>query len=237
MVDSLTIFKILLSLMSEQNQSLIEETGAGFNVQAMVQAREMTISALKKISSLIHPGMLESEAVELAEITLREMGSTKKWHRTWVRFGVNTLLPYGMLSKPGTRLQENDIFFLDLGPIWDGFEGDAGATFVTGKNIEMKKCAEDAENIYKIVAQYWVTEKVSGQELYLFAQAKAESLGWKMSLNEANGHRLSEFPHALHHKGSIADLNFRPSPHLWVLEIQIRHPSLPFGAFYEDLLV
>jgi len=31
-------------------------------------------------------------------------------------------------------------------------------------------------------------------------------------------------------------LEASPSSGLWILEIQIAHPSEPFGAFYEDLL-
>jgi len=28
-----------------------------------------------------------------------------------------------------------------------------------------------------------------------------------------------------------------PASGLWVLEIQLRHPTRPFGAFFEDLLL
>ena len=37
--------------------------------------------------------------------------------------------------------------------------------------------------------------------------------------------------------GPLADVSFRPSPNLWVLEIAIAHPDGTFGAFYEDLLL
>ena len=33
-------------------------------------------------------------------------------------------------SEPGTILQENDIFFVDIGPVWQKWEGDAGNTHV-----------------------------------------------------------------------------------------------------------
>ena len=48
---------------------------------------------------------------------------------------------------------------------------------------------------------------------------------------------LSEFPHDAHYDGTLADVGFRPSDSLWVLEIQIRHPEREFGAFFEDLLL
>jgi hypothetical protein len=53
----------------------------------------------------------------------------------------------------------------------------------------------------------------------------------------APGHRLGDFPHAVHKAGKLAVAEFQPSSGLWVLEIQIRHPELPIGAFYEDLLL
>jgi hypothetical protein len=51
------------------------------------------------------------------------------------------------------------------------------------------------------------------------------------------GHRLSDFPHKLHHGGSMEECAGHPSPERWVLEIQIRHPLEELGAFYEDLLL
>ena len=52
-----------------------------------------------------------------------------------------------------------------------------------------------------------------------------------------SGHRLSDFPHSAIYDGPMATLDFTPSPLLWVLEIHIRHPTKPFGAFFEDMLL
>ena len=35
----------------------------------------------------------------------------------------------------------------------------------------------------------------------------------------------------------MMDVDFTPSPLLWVLEIHIRHPTAGYGAFYEDMLL
>jgi hypothetical protein len=48
---------------------------------------------------------------------------------------------------------------------------------------------------------------------------------------------LSDFPHSAHYDGPLAEVEFRPNPNLWVLEIAIAHPERKFGAFYEDLLL
>ena len=44
-------------------------------------------------------------------------------------------------------------------------------------------------------------------------------------------------PHAyIYGAGRLADFVQCPSTGLWILEIQIAHPVLPYGAFYEDIL-
>jgi len=222
--------------MIPMQQALIEKAGVSFNQEGMRSAREKTWEAVRRIAASIKSGMLEEDAYELSRKILEEMGSSKNWHRPWVRFGSNTLKPYGVLSQRGTRLGETDIFFIDIGPVWNGFEGDAGATFVTGDDPDMRRCLADARRIYDAVKDRWEMKRESGQALYVFAQEETRRRGWELNLAGAGGHRLSDFPHALHYKGKLSGVDFAPSPYVWVLEIQIRHPERPFGAFYEDLL-
>ena len=49
-----------------------------------------------------------------------------------MRFGSNTTKNFDDPSEPGVVLGENDIFFIDIGPIFDGCEGDAGDTVAVG---------------------------------------------------------------------------------------------------------
>ncbi len=76
---------------------------------------------------------------------------------------------------------------------------------------------------------------LSGQALYALAGERAASMGWRLN-HAIKGHRVSDFPHALHKGGDLGALETRPAAGLWILEIQLAHPSEPFGAFYEDLL-
>lgn len=217
--------------------SAVERTGKGFEPRAMELARQKTWHAVETIASRIRPGMREEEGQALANAVIQELGAEKRWHRSWVRFGVNTLKPYGVPSEPGVVLGDDDIFFVDIGPVWNGHEGDAGRTYVTGHDDDMRRCAEDGRAIHALVKRRWETEGATGSALYEYAGACARERGWELNLFEANGHRLSDFPHALYFKGGISDVDFRPTPGLWVLEIQIRHPKRPFGSFHEDLLV
>jgi Xaa-Pro aminopeptidase len=182
--------------------------------------------------------MSEAEARDLARATLAQLGSTGGWRKILIRFGPNTTKDYPEISDTAVRLRENDIFFIDIGPIWDGTEGDSGGTFVIGRaaDPDMQRCADAAEQIFDLVQQQWRSSGMSGKELYDFAQKATADLGWVLNLG-LTGHRLGDFPHKAFYDGTLARVSIHPSPNLWILEVQIRHPVKPFGAFFEDLLL
>lgn len=214
----------------------LEKTKDNFSFEMFFEIRAKTLEAVKRISERVYVGMLEEEANEMAKSILQEMGTRQGWHKPFVRFGSNTVKTFGAPSESGIQLKENDIYFIDIGPVWQGYEGDAGDTFVTGNDSELLRCSRDVKQIFEIVAHQWKTSKISGQELYQFAEQTAREKGWTLNL-DLSGHRLSDFPHEAYYDGSLAAVPFHPSPQLWVLEIQIRHPEKLFGAFFEDLLL
>lgn len=213
----------------------VEKTGRHFDPAKLLAAREKTFQAVREIAAAIKVGMPESEALELAKGIISGLGAKKNWHPLKVRFGVNTLKHYHELSEPGVRLGADDIFSIDIGPIWDGYEGDGGDTYATGSDRDMARAASDVKTIFAETKKKW-SDGATGAELYEFAKRAAENHGWILSFKEPGGHRLSDFPHAVHYRGLMADVDFPPAPYAWMLEIQIRHPTRAFGAFYEDLL-
>lgn len=213
-----------------------EAVGRRYDREMMLLARQKTRHAMHAIAAAIRPGMLEEEAHDLARCTLRDASMLRGWHAVHVRFGPNTLKPFGVPSDPGVRLQENDLFFLDIGPVWQHWEGDAGETFVVGDDPEMHRLARDSRTVFDRVHAIWRSKGLTGAALYAEAVAAAASLGWELNL-DMSGHRLSDFPHAVLHEGTLAHAPFTPSAELWVLEIQIRHRERPLSAFYEDLLL
>jgi hypothetical protein len=105
-----------------------------------------------------------------------------------------------------------------------------------GDDPEHHKAKTDVRAIWEEVRGNWYSTGASGQELYEYAQRAAQDRGWKLNM-DLSGHRLSDFPHSAHYDGSLAEVDFKPSANLWVLEIAIAHPERKFGAFYEDLLL
>ena len=213
-----------------------EAVGARFAPAAMRHARDRSIEAVERIAAAIRPGQTEGEATALAQDILVAMGMERHWHPLLIRFGEGTLLKSSELSDPARVLGERDIFYVDIGPVWQGHEGDAGDTFAVGGDPEMQACAEAARSLWHEVAARWRDDGLAGDALYAVARERAQAMGWRLNL-DIKGHRVSDFPHAIYKAGKLADFAQRPTSGLWILEIQIAHPTRPFGAFYEDLLV
>ena len=223
-------------MMNVNDKEKLEQVGPAFTEADILLVREKTFAIIQQIIEQCHPGMLEEDAVEMAQDILAEHKMLRGWHDVYVRFGKNTTKTYGMDSDPGVVLGENDIMFVDIGPVFEKWEGDGGDSFVFGSDPEMHRCAADARKLFHSVRDKWERDQCSGQELYNFAEKEAESLGWVLNL-DWSGHRIADFPHAVIYNGLMSDIEFCPSSMLWVLEIHIKHPTKPYGAFFEDLLI
>jgi len=211
-----------------------EAVGTRFDPQRMLHARERTWAALHGIRERMRPGITEEEARAEAAEVFRALGMERLWHPVIIRIGSNTTKTYRERSEPA-RLAEGDIYFIDLGLVFDGHEGDAGDTFVLGHAPEKQACADAARELFHITADAWRRQGLTGEALYAFAERQAEAMGWRLN-HEIKGHRVSDFPHSVHKAGDLGEYGGQPSSGLWILEIQIAHPTEPYGAFYEDLL-
>jgi Xaa-Pro aminopeptidase len=212
-----------------------EAVGERFSFNAMLAARDLTFEAVNRIAAAIKPGMTEGESRSSADDILRDMGMERLWHPNVIRFGPGTLEIYSGKFQPDYVLRDDDIFYVDLGVVWNGHEGDAGDTFVVGGDADMAACAQAARDLWRDVAARWRDDEVTGAALYAYAQARADEMGWRLNW-EVKGHRVSDFPHSIYKAGNLGDFDAAPADGLWILEIQIAHPTRPFGAFFEDLL-
>lgn len=212
-----------------------EAVGIRFDPARMEQARTRSWAVLHAIQERMRPGMSEEDAKALAAELFRHHGVERLWHPPIIRIGPNTTRTYRQRSQPDVRLSEDDICFIDLGLVFDGHEGDVGDTFVVGHASPQQACAQAARTLFEDVAQAWCRDGLSGHALYDFAAERAQAMGWRFN-HAIKGHRLGDYPHAVHKAGDLGALATTPSPGLWVLEVQIAHPTEPFGAFYEDLL-
>lgn len=219
-----------------ETQSDIEMINPNAVASMTGMARELTWKAVRDIKELIRPGMTEKEAIKLANHYFADHGVRKFWHRTHIRFGSSTILGFDDPYLDDVVLKSDDIFYIDVGPVWDDVEGDCGETFVVGDNPEFTKISQDVKLIFTKVRDYWKNQTPTGDNIYDYAKQITETMGYELHPTYIKGHRLSEFSHFKYTKKGVKGLPFTPSPERWVLEFQICHPSMKFGAFYEDLL-
>lgn len=213
-----------------------EAVGQAYDPALMLRARERSWAVLQGIRERMRPGISEDEARAAAAEVFKAHGLERLWHPVVIRIGANTTLTFRERSNPELRLGEDDIYFIDLGLVFDGHEGDVGDTFTTGADPAKQACAAAARTLFDEVAGAWRGQGLSGEALYAFAEERAAAMGWRLN-HAIKGHRVGDFPHAIHKAGDLGTLEQAPSSGLWILEIQIAHPSEPYGAFYEDLLV
>ncbi|MGY2400589.1 M24 family metallopeptidase [Pseudomonas sp. SDO5271_S396] len=212
-----------------------EKVGPRYSLDGMLAARDQSIRALAAIASRLQVGMTTGEALDMAAERLQAMGASHTWHPTYIRFGDDTVRPPREGIDRQRRLRASDIVVVDLGPVWDGYEGDYGDTFVFGDSPLHLACRTALHEVFDETREAWL-RGLTGRELYDFAEQSAESKGWKLARNLA-GHRLADFPHALFESKVLADLEIPPSEMAWVLEIQLCHPTEPVGGFFEDMLM
>lgn len=213
-----------------------EAVGQAYDPALMLRARERSWAVLQGIRERMQPGISEDEAKAAAAEVFQAHGLERLWHPVVIRIGANTLKTFREPSDPALRLGQDDIYFIDLGLVFDGHEGDVGDTFTTGADPARQACAAAARTLFDEVAATWRRQGLGGEALYAFAAARAHTMGWRLN-HAIKGHRVGDFPHAIHKAGDLGTLEQAPSSGLWILEIQIAHPSEPYGAFYEDLLV
>jgi Xaa-Pro aminopeptidase len=216
--------------------SKAEGVGAGFSLQGLLAARDRAWQLLHSVRAEIRPGMTEAEAIEIYQDHLLKSGAEKQWHPPKLRFGVNSLRAFREPSAPDVRLKSEDIFFIDIGPIYEGYEGDVGQTFVIGNNAAQLRVKAECEKIFAEIRDLFCRQNLSGQALYGRAEALAQQQGYQLVGEGAQGHRIGDFPHAVHYRGSLRHYQQNPSAGRWILEIQLRDLANEVGAFFEDLV-
>ncbi|AZQ43913.1 M24 family metallopeptidase [Nonlabens ponticola] len=215
--------------------------------QAEQKAENLFQEAVKR--NIIRAGQTEKEINEAIFKLARELyGIEKYWHKRIVRAGRNTLHPYEE-NPENLVVQEDDIVFLDFGPIIEEWEADYGRTYVLGNDEIKKKLAADSEKLWYI-AQKYLTDNPSmtGSQLYEYCAELAADHGWEYG-GPIAGHLIGHFPHEQLEK-ELKTNYIHPENHVpmnaldqsgnqrhWIIEIHIVDKKKEIGAFFEQVAV
>lgn len=197
---------------------------------------------------LIHPGATERSVSDAIYALAEELfGVEKHWHKRIVRAGRNTLAPYA-LNPPNRTIADDDIVFLDFGPVFERWEADFGRTYVVGSDPLKRKLRDDvACAFFEGKAHFEERPDITASELFGYAVTLAEKYGWAFG-GEIAGHLVGQFPHE-RIAGDKISLYIHPDNHLpirsvdkqgrqrhWILEVHFVDRAREIGGFFEQLL-
>jgi len=197
---------------------------------------------------LIKPGKTEMELNEAVFMLAKELfGIQKFWHKRIVRSGLNTLVPYDD-NPPDLILREDDILFLDFGPIIEDWEADFGRTYVIGNDPHKHKLKNDIEIAWYEAKDWFHTQtKLTGAEYHQYIIELAKKYGYAYG-GQLAGHLIGHFPHERLEPKDYG-LYVHPENHNdmflpdaegnkrhWILEIHFVDREKQIGGFFEQLL-
>jgi hypothetical protein len=216
---------------------------------ALVAAERRAETLFDEIETrkLVRSGRTEREIEQdIYAIALQQFGVEKHWHKRIVRAGANTLT-IAADNPPVRHIENDDIVYVDLGPVFEDWEADLGRTYILGDH-QGAPLVEALPVVFdRVQSHYHSSPDITGAELYAFAQKAAAEAGWIFG-GVIAGHLVSEFAHA--HIPGDKDLNricpgnpkrMRDPDELgrerhWILEIHLVEPGGQYGGFYERLL-
>jgi Xaa-Pro dipeptidase len=163
------------------------------------QQRAKSLFAQVIESGMVRPGILESELSESIHTLAKDRYGVKRhWHRRIVRSGPNTCRLY-QERAPDRRLLDDDILFLDFGPVFSGWEADLGRTYVLGTDAEKLRLADDVLRAFaRGKAFYEANPDCTAGLLYDFVVGMADEYGWRFGSATA-GHPVDAFPRPREH--------------------------------------
>lgn len=221
------------------------------DLEKLIDAESKAAYLFKQIEllNIIQPEKTEKDINNsIYELAFKLFGIKKYWHKRIVRAGKNTLYPYDE-NPENLMVKENDIVFLDFGPIFEDWEADYGRTFVLGNDPLKNKLKTDIEKAWKKACSfYFKREKITGSELYSYCCNLAIEMGWEFGGIIA-GHLIGHFPHEklekenktnyIHTENNICMSNpdKKGNQRHWILEIHFVDRKNEIGGFFEQLLI
>lgn len=213
---------------------------------AEAKARQLFLEI--ETRNIIAAGKTEKEInTQVYDLAFELFGISKYWHKRIVRAGANTLRPYDD-NPPDLTLQQDDIIFLDFGPVFEDWEADLGRTYVIGNDPYKHKLKRDVEAAWYEIKEWFGQQKtLTASAFYQHIMNVTQKYGWEYG-GQLAGHLIGNFPHERVEPGNHS-LYVLPDNHNdmflpdangnqrhWILEIHFVDREKQIGGFFEQLL-
>src|ERR1700691_5946153 len=148
---------------------------------ALLRAQQKAHELFRAVESegVIRVHVLESQInQDIYDLAERMFGISTYWHKRIVRAGRNTLAPYDE-NPPDLMVGQDDILFIDLGPVFEDWEADFGRTFVIGSDPIKLKLRDDIGAAFAEGKRYFKqTPDITANQLFQYAVSLAHKFGW-----------------------------------------------------------
>ena len=218
--------------------------------QALLSAQRKAESLFAEVlsSGLIAPGKLESElTTQIHALAQRRFGVSRHWHKRIARAGPNTVFSY--YDEPeDRRIADDDIVYLDFGPVFESWEADFGRTYVLGSDPAKHRLVKDIEAAFRDSKRHFQDhQNLTCGELYDYVAGLAVVSGWEFG-NDTAGHLVGHFPHesapglpkpfSVRHGNELRlrEPDATGVQRHWILEIHFIDRERQIGGFFEELL-
>ncbi|MFD0925150.1 M24 family metallopeptidase [Williamsia deligens] len=226
------------------------ETDEEVRAQQLIAAEARAVELFDAVVArgILRPGVSERAASDTVRDLAADMFDVDRfWHKRIVRAGPNTLHPYSE-NPPDRDIAEDDIVFLDLGPVLEQWEADLGRTYVVGDDARKHALAASVQTVWDGARDHFAaTEDITGEQLYDHVCRLAADAGWEFGGSIA-GHLVGQFPHK-HISGSEVGSYIAPGSREpmrrrdragltchWILEVHLVDRDVGIGGFFEQLL-
>jgi Xaa-Pro dipeptidase len=213
---------------------------------AQIKAEALFAEVVER--GLVSAGKLESElTAEIHALAQSRFGVRRHWHKRIARAGSNTLLTYHDECSD-RRIGDDDIVYLDFGPVFDDWEADFGRTYVVGSDPDKHRLVADLARAFARGKNlYRQSPNLTAGELFDYTSSLAADYGWEFGAVTA-GHLIGHFPHEvrpqdpdalrIRHGNSISlrEPDAHGRPRHWILEVHFVDRRREIGGFFEELL-
>src|SRR5471030_6736 len=120
-----------------------------------------------------------AELARRAALAAGDFGVEKHWHKRIVRSGPNSVTTAG--DHPPVRdIAADDIVYLDLGPVFEGWEADIGKSYALGGDARKTALVTELPRQFNRLQQHFrANPGITGAALYDFAVTSAQDAGWQ----------------------------------------------------------
>jgi Xaa-Pro dipeptidase len=218
--------------------------------EALIAAQAKAAALFTEVvdRGMIRSGKLESELTEeIHSLAQSRFGVRRHWHKRLARSGPNTLLTY-YDEAADRRITDDDVVYLDFGPLFGEWEADFGRTYALGADPVKHRLVGDIAAAFQRGKEFYrSTPNLSCGQLYDFVADLAGPAGWEFGAPTA-GHLIGHFPHerspahpkrfSIRHGNdvSLREPDCNGAPRHWILEIHFVDRVRRIGGFFEELL-